>query len=47
MVDMPTWFAIQQLYADYATALDSGKWDLWPDFFTEKCVYKLQPRENH
>ena len=47
MVDMQTWFGIQQLYADYATAVDSGKWDLWPEFFTEQCVYKLQPRENY
>jgi len=47
MVDIPTWLAIQQLYADYAIAVDSGQWDLWPEFFTEKCVYKLQPRENH
>ena len=47
MVDMNTWFCIQQLYADYASAVDSGNWDLWPEFFTEQCVYKLQPRENH
>ena len=47
MVDMQTWFGIQQLYADYASAVDSGNWDLWPEFFTEQCVYKLQPRENH
>lgn len=47
MVDMPTWFSIQQLYADYATTVDSGQWDLWPEFFTEQCVYKIQPRENH
>ena len=47
MVDMPTWFGIQQLYADYASAVDSGQLDLWPEFFTENCVYKLQPRENH
>jgi salicylate 5-hydroxylase small subunit len=46
MVDMQTWFGIQQLYADYAAAVDSGQWDLWPEFFTEQCVYKLQPREN-
>jgi len=46
MVDMNTWFGIQQLYADYASAVDSGQWDLWPEFFTEQCVYKLQPREN-
>ncbi len=46
MVDMQTWFNIQQLYADYALAVDSGQWDLWPEFFTEQCVYKIQPREN-
>jgi salicylate 5-hydroxylase small subunit len=47
MVDMQIWFGIQQLYADYASAVDNGNWALWPEFFTEQCVYKLQPRENH
>ena len=47
MVDMQTWFGIQQLYANYAIAVDSGQWDLWPEFFTEQCVYRLQPRENY
>jgi salicylate 5-hydroxylase small subunit len=46
MVDMHTWFGLQQLYADYAVAVDSGQWDLWPGFFTEQCVYRIQPREN-
>ncbi len=46
MVDMHTWIAIQTLYADYASAVDSGNWELWPEFFIEDCVYKLQPREN-
>ena len=46
-IDLQTWFEIQQLYADYASAVDSGQWDLWPEFFTDQCVYKLQPRENH
>ena len=41
------WVALTQLYADYASAVDSGNWDLWPEFFTEDCVYRLQPRENH
>jgi salicylate 5-hydroxylase small subunit len=40
------WLALTQLYADYASAVDSGDWDLWPEFFTEQCVYRLQPREN-
>ena len=41
------WFAITQLYARYASVADSGQWDRWPDLFTEDCVYRLQPRENH
>ena len=40
------WLALTQLYADYASAVDSGDWHLWPEFFTEQCVYRLQPREN-
>ena len=41
------WLALNQLYADYASAVDSGDWALWPEFFTDDCVYRLQPRENH
>jgi len=41
------WLALTQLYADYASAVDSGNWELWPDFFTDECIYRLQPRENH
>jgi salicylate 5-hydroxylase small subunit len=41
------YFALNQLYADYARAVDSGNWDLWPAFFIEDCSYRLQPRENH
>jgi salicylate 5-hydroxylase small subunit len=38
--------ALVQLYADYESAVDSGNWELWPEFFTDDCVYRLQPREN-
>ena len=47
MVSFETHMALGRLYADYALAVDSGHWDLWPEFFTEQCVYKLIPRENH
>ena len=40
------WLALTQLYADYASAVDSGNWDLWPEYFTDDCSYRLQPREN-
>jgi salicylate 5-hydroxylase small subunit len=41
------YFELNQLYADYARAVDSGNWDLWPGFFIDECSYRLQPRENH
>ncbi len=46
-LDPSTFVALTQLYADYAAAVDSGDWDLWPEFFTDDCSYRLQPRENH
>ena len=46
-MDFNDYVALTQLYADYAAAVDSGDWDAWPGFFTDPCVYKLQPRENH
>ncbi|AOY96048.1 salicylate hydroxylase [Cupriavidus sp. USMAA2-4] len=47
MLDFPTYQQLLALYADYAAALDNGDWDQWPEFFTEDCVYRVQPRENH
>jgi len=46
-INFEDWLALTQLCADYASAVDSGNWDLWPEFFTEQCSYRLQPRENH
>jgi salicylate 5-hydroxylase small subunit len=46
-ISFEDWLAISQLYTDYAIAVDSGQWDLWPEFFTEECIYRLQPRENY
>ena len=46
-MDVALYFELAQFQAGYASAVDSGNWDLWPEFFTENAVYKLQPRENH
>jgi salicylate 5-hydroxylase small subunit len=46
-ITMQAWLALVQLHADYAAAVDREDWDAWVDFFTEECVYKVQPRENH
>ncbi|HVR51359.1 MAG TPA: aromatic-ring-hydroxylating dioxygenase subunit beta [Pseudorhodoferax sp.] len=42
-----TYYELTQLYARYASALGAADWEAWPEFFTDDCVYKLQPRENH
>ena len=41
------YFAITQLYADYASTVDAGDWDAWCEFFIDDCEYRLVPRENH
>ena len=46
-MDFNEYFELTRLYADYASAVDSGDWELWPEFFTDDCVYRLQPRENY
>jgi salicylate 5-hydroxylase small subunit len=45
-MEFQDYFELTQLYAEYAGAVSSGEWDLWPEFFTEDCSYRLQPREN-
>jgi salicylate 5-hydroxylase small subunit len=47
MVDFQTYHELTRLYSDYAAALDAGEWDKWPEFFTDECTYRLQPRENY
>ena len=46
-MDFADYHALVQLYADYAFAVDSGDWSLWPEFFVDACSYRLVPRENH
>jgi salicylate 5-hydroxylase small subunit len=46
-VTFEDWFDITQFYARYASVVDAGDWDRWPEMFTDDCVYRLQPRENH
>jgi salicylate 5-hydroxylase small subunit len=40
-------FELMQLYAEYAACLDDGRFDDWPNLFTEDCHYRIVPRENH
>jgi salicylate 5-hydroxylase small subunit len=38
---------IADLYAAYAACLDDGRYEEWPDFFTEDAWYRVVPRENY
>ena len=37
---------LEALYADYTGCLDEERFEDWPGFFAEKCLYKIVPREN-
>jgi 3-phenylpropionate/cinnamic acid dioxygenase small subunit len=37
---------VQDLQARYVQAIDDGRLDVWPDFFTEDCRYLVTTAEN-
>jgi len=37
---------VEQLQLDYVHTLDDGALEKWPDFFTERCFYAIQARDN-
>jgi salicylate 5-hydroxylase small subunit len=46
LIDAERYAQLLALYAEYAAVLDAADWQRWPDFFTEDCWYRVQPREN-
>src|SRR5262249_48219000 len=38
--------ALEELYAEYIGCLDEERFEDWPAFFTDPCIYKIVPREN-
>ncbi len=38
---------LTDLYCAYDDALNDGELERWPPLFTEACVYKVLPRDNH
>ena len=37
---------VETLYADYLGCLNEERFEEWPGFFVENCLYKIIPREN-
>jgi anthranilate 1,2-dioxygenase small subunit len=38
---------VEDLLNAYAQCIDDDKLENWPDFFTDSCLYRIIPRENH
>ena len=38
--------ALDELYANYIGCLDEERFEEWPEFFTDPCLYKIIPRIN-
>lgn len=45
--DLSLRLEIEELYSEYAHALDDGELEQWPEFFTDDCLYQIVSRENH
>jgi 3-phenylpropionate/cinnamic acid dioxygenase small subunit len=39
--------AVEDLYAEYSAALDEERYEDWAALFTEDCLYRIVPRDNH
>ena len=46
-IDPQSYIRIIELYAAYASCLDDGRYEEWPDFFTEAAWYRVVARENY
>ena len=45
--DLALRMLIDELYSDYAHAIDDGELEQWPDFFVDDGLYQVVSRENH
>lgn len=39
--------AVAAVNADYARAIDDDRLEEWPEFFHERCLYKITTADNH
>ena len=46
-MDFEVHYRVENLLARYADCLDQGRYEEWPGFFTDDCVYKIISAENY
>ncbi|MGH7839553.1 MAG: aromatic-ring-hydroxylating dioxygenase subunit beta, partial [Candidatus Binataceae bacterium] len=44
--DLALRFEVEELYTEYAHALDNDELERWPEFFIDECLYQIVSREN-
>jgi anthranilate 1,2-dioxygenase small subunit len=38
---------VERLQTDYVRCIDGERYEEWPDFFTERCLYRVISRDNY
>jgi 3-phenylpropionate/cinnamic acid dioxygenase small subunit len=47
MTDLNLHLKINDFYTRYAESICDGDIETWPEFFTEKCLYRIIPKTNY
>jgi len=47
MIDASLHHRLTVLNADYARAIDDDRLEAWPEYFLERCLYKITTVDNH
>ena len=47
MIDPDLHYRLATLNAEYARAIDDDRLEAWPEFFLERCMYKVTTADNH
>jgi len=47
MTDLTLHLKVTDFYTRYAESICDGDIETWPEFFTEKCLYRIIPRTNY
>jgi 3-phenylpropionate/cinnamic acid dioxygenase small subunit len=47
MIESSLHYRLAVLNADYARAIDDDRLEAWPEFFLDRCLYKVTTADNH
>ncbi len=47
MIDPDLHYRLAVMNAEYARAIDDDRLEAWPEFFLDRCLYKVTTADNH